>query len=239
VLRPDRKRSRRQRAHRKRRRNDELPQAVMVRAFEWFSMMTFPPASSSPPRSTLNAPAVCSRSAFVNAKPRASLSTSMFSSSQVVSLMRLVSPDVAERHTFDLPDRVARDGRVPRLRLGSLAIEVEAHWSETRVPAVRALAIGVGTSGRSSRPEGNQASSTEQRLGPFQIKGARMAKKTIRISDVSGAEIPDGKGAVVRITFADARKGVRELDMTDAEAEKLGGRHTARRGRRPKSAQTG
>jgi hypothetical protein len=29
----------------------------------------------------------------------------------------------------------------------------------------------------------------------------------------------EGKGAVVRITFADARKGVRELDMTDAEAE--------------------
>jgi len=65
-----------------------------------------------------------------------------------------------------------------------------------------------------------------------------MAKKTIRVSDVSGAEIPEGKGAVVRITFADARKGVRELDMTDAEAEKLGGRQTARRGRRPKSAQS-
>lgn len=33
----------------------------------------------------------------------------------------------------------------------------------------------------------------------------------------------------VRITFADARKGVRELDVTDAEAEKLGGRSVARR----------
>jgi hypothetical protein len=33
-----------------------------------------------------------------------------------------------------------------------------------------------------------------------------MAKKTIRISDVSGEEIQDGKGATVRITFADARK---------------------------------
>jgi hypothetical protein len=60
-----------------------------------------------------------------------------------------------------------------------------------------------------------------------------MAKKTIRISDVSGAAIQDGNGAVVRITFADARKGVRELNMTDAQAEKLGGRQTARRGRRP------
>jgi hypothetical protein len=52
---------------------------------------------------------------------------------------------------------------------------------------------------------------------------------------MSGQEIEDGKGATVRITFADARRGVRELDLTDAEAEKLGGRPVARRGRRPKS----
>ncbi len=63
-----------------------------------------------------------------------------------------------------------------------------------------------------------------------------MARKTIRVSDQSGAEIPEGKGATVRITFADQRKGVRELDLTDAEAEKLGGRQVARRGRRPKAA---
>lgn len=63
-----------------------------------------------------------------------------------------------------------------------------------------------------------------------------MAKKTIRISDRSGTEIPDGKGATVRILFADARKGVRELDLTDDEAEQLGGRAVARRGRKPKSA---
>src|SRR3954470_4902070 len=56
-----------------------------------------------------------------------------------------------------------------------------------------------------------------------------MARKTVRVSDQSGAEIADGKGATVRITFADARKGVRELDLTDAEAERLGGR-AARRG---------
>ena len=51
---------------------------------------------------------------------------------------------------------------------------------------------------------------------------------------MSGEEIAEGKGATVRITFADARKGVRELDLTDAEADKLGGRAVARRGRRPK-----
>lgn len=63
-----------------------------------------------------------------------------------------------------------------------------------------------------------------------------MARKTVLVSDMSGAEIPDGKGATIRITFRDARKGVRELDVTDDEAEKLGGRPVARRGRRPKSA---
>jgi hypothetical protein len=63
-----------------------------------------------------------------------------------------------------------------------------------------------------------------------------VARKTVLVSDMSGQEIPEGKGATVRITFHDARKGVRELDITDAEAEKLGGRQVARRGRRPKSA---
>ena len=62
-----------------------------------------------------------------------------------------------------------------------------------------------------------------------------MARKTIRVSDMSGAEIAEGKGATIRITYADARKGVRELDVTDTEAEKLGGRQVARRGRKPKT----
>ena len=56
------------------------------------------------------------------------------------------------------------------------------------------------------------------------------------MSDISGNEIPEGKGATIRITYHDARKGVRELDVTDEEAEKFGGRQVARRGRRPKSA---
>ena len=64
-----------------------------------------------------------------------------------------------------------------------------------------------------------------------------MARKTVLVSDMSGQEIPEGKGATIRITFRDARKGVRELDVTDEEAEQLGGRQTARRGRRPKATQ--
>jgi hypothetical protein len=62
-----------------------------------------------------------------------------------------------------------------------------------------------------------------------------MARKTVLVSDMSGEAIPDGKGATVRITFRDARKGVRELDPTDSEAERLGGRPVARRGRRPRA----
>lgn len=63
-----------------------------------------------------------------------------------------------------------------------------------------------------------------------------MARKTVLVSDMSGQEISDGKGATIRITFHDARKGVRELDVTDGEADKIGGRQVARRGRRPKNA---
>ena len=64
-----------------------------------------------------------------------------------------------------------------------------------------------------------------------------MARKTVFVSDLSGAAIEDGKGAKVRITFHDARKGTAELDVTDQEAEELAkqGRKTARRGRKPKS----
>lgn len=60
-----------------------------------------------------------------------------------------------------------------------------------------------------------------------------MARKTVMVSDQSGKEIPDGQGAKVMIRFNDARKGARELDLTNEEAEKLGGRATKRRGRRP------
>jgi hypothetical protein len=64
-----------------------------------------------------------------------------------------------------------------------------------------------------------------------------VAKKTVRVSDLGGGEITDGKGATIRIVFADARKGVIELDVTDAEADKLGGpgRRVSRRGRKPKT----
>jgi hypothetical protein len=65
-----------------------------------------------------------------------------------------------------------------------------------------------------------------------------MARRSIFVSDLSGEQIGEGKGAKVRVTFVDARKGSAELDVTDAEGEELArkGRKTARRGRRPKAA---
>jgi hypothetical protein len=68
-------------------------------------------------------------------------------------------------------------------------------------------------------------------------KGGKLAKRTVFVSDLSGDPIEDGKGAVISIRFADARKGTYVLDVTDEEAEELGrkGRKQARRGRKPKA----
>jgi hypothetical protein len=68
-----------------------------------------------------------------------------------------------------------------------------------------------------------------------------MARRSVLVSDLSGEEIPDGKGATVTINFRDARRGSIVLDVTDAEAEKMGknGRKQGRRGRRPKEAAAG
>lgn len=57
-------------------------------------------------------------------------------------------------------------------------------------------------------------------------------RRHVLVSDQSGVEIPEGSGAVVTIKFRDQRKGVRILDLTDEEAERLGGRPDRRRERR-------
>lgn len=48
-----------------------------------------------------------------------------------------------------------------------------------------------------------------------------MALTTVRKSDASGAEIPDGTGARVRIIFYDESRPDRRADLTDAEVEKI------------------
>ena len=69
-----------------------------------------------------------------------------------------------------------------------------------------------------------------------------MAKRTVLVSDLSGDVIEDGKGATLRVTYQDARKGAKEMDLSSEEADRLLGgkaRAVARRGRRPKSATNG
>ena len=67
-----------------------------------------------------------------------------------------------------------------------------------------------------------------------------MARKTVLVSDQSGEMVADGKGAVMRITYSDARRGSYAADLTDSEAQaivtKTNAKSVARRGRKPKSA---
>lgn len=63
-----------------------------------------------------------------------------------------------------------------------------------------------------------------------------MAKKTILVCDNCGAEVEEGKGATLRVTFTDARRGSKAADLCDNCAGAMPGRAVARRGRRPKSA---
>src|SRR5204862_6337876 len=73
----------------------------------------------------------------------------------------------------------------------------------------------------------------------YQRRRLLMARKTVLVSDLSGEEIAEGKGAQVTIKFNDARKGSIVLDVTDQEGEEIGrkGRKQVRRGRRPKTAE--
>ena len=63
-----------------------------------------------------------------------------------------------------------------------------------------------------------------------------MARKTVLVCDNCGTEVEEGKGATLRVTYADARRGAKQADLCDPCAGKMPGRAAARRGRRPKSA---
>ena len=66
-----------------------------------------------------------------------------------------------------------------------------------------------------------------------------MARKTILVCDNCGVEVEEGKGAVMRITFTDARRGAKAADLCDGCAGTMPGNAVARRGRKPKSARLG
>jgi hypothetical protein len=63
-----------------------------------------------------------------------------------------------------------------------------------------------------------------------------LARKTVLVCDNCGKEVDESHGAVLRITYSDARRGSKVADLCDDCAGKLPGRAAARRGRRPKSA---
>lgn len=63
-----------------------------------------------------------------------------------------------------------------------------------------------------------------------------MARKTILVCDKCGKEVDEEKGAVLRVTFADARRTSKQADLCESCAGGMPGRAVARRGRRPKSA---
>jgi ribosomal protein S26 len=63
-----------------------------------------------------------------------------------------------------------------------------------------------------------------------------LARKTVLVCDDCGKEVGDNKGATMRMTFTDARRGAKQADLCDDCAAQMPGHAAARRGRRPKSA---
>ena len=63
-----------------------------------------------------------------------------------------------------------------------------------------------------------------------------MARKTVLVCDNCSTEVGEGKGATLRVTYTDARRGAKQADLCDDCAGKMPGRAAARRGRRPKAA---
>jgi hypothetical protein len=63
-----------------------------------------------------------------------------------------------------------------------------------------------------------------------------VARKTVLVCDSCTKEVGEGKGATLRVTYSDARRGAKQADLCDDCAGKMPGVPAARRGRRPKSA---
>jgi len=62
-----------------------------------------------------------------------------------------------------------------------------------------------------------------------------LARKTVLVCDSCGKEVAEGKGATLRVTFTDARRGAKQADLCDNCAGGMPGRAAARRGRKPKA----
>jgi hypothetical protein len=64
-----------------------------------------------------------------------------------------------------------------------------------------------------------------------------VARKTVLVCDKCSKEVEESRGATMRLTYADARRGAKQADLCDDCAANMPGNAVARRGRRPKSAQ--
>lgn len=62
-----------------------------------------------------------------------------------------------------------------------------------------------------------------------------MARKTVLVCDDCGKEVGDNKGATLRLTYSDARRGAKQADLCDDCAGKMPGHAVGRRGRKPKA----
>ncbi len=69
-----------------------------------------------------------------------------------------------------------------------------------------------------------------------EIREGEMARKTVVVCDKCGKHVEEGKGATLRLTYSDARRGAKAADLCDDCATEMPGRAAARRGRRPKAA---
>ena len=63
-----------------------------------------------------------------------------------------------------------------------------------------------------------------------------MARKTVLVCDNCEKEVGENKGATLRLTYSDARRGAKAADLCDECAAQMPGHAAARRGRKPKSA---
>jgi hypothetical protein len=62
-----------------------------------------------------------------------------------------------------------------------------------------------------------------------------LARKTVLVCDSCSKEVGDNKGATLRLTYSDARRGAKQADLCDDCAGNLPGHAVARRGRKPKA----
>ena len=63
-----------------------------------------------------------------------------------------------------------------------------------------------------------------------------MARKTILVCDKCSREVAEGKGAIMRLNYTDARRGSKQADLCDDCSGTMPGRAAAQRGRKPKAA---